>query len=272
MRITITELPNGSVALERSWSALVAHCAAAEPDLVLLPEMPFSPWLAAAPERDEGAWAAAVSAHEVWMERLGELQVRHVAGTRPVGAGEGARNEAFIWSAGGGADSAAGSILDVHQKVFLPEEDGFWEARWYGPGPREFREVTLELGSERPRVGFLICTEMWFMEHARAYGQAGVDLLLCPRATHTGSRDKWVAGGRAAATVSGAFCISSNFTGPADGGSEWAGTGWVIDPEEAEVLARTEAAMPFRTVDVDVQRARRAKETYPRYVRDPSSP
>jgi N-carbamoylputrescine amidase len=45
------------------------------------------------------------------------------------------------------------------------------------------------------------------------------------------------------------------------------GLGWVIDPE-GEVLATTTVDDPFVTVDVDLDVARRAKATYPRYVRE----
>jgi N-carbamoylputrescine amidase len=92
---------------------------------------------------------------------------------------------------------------------------------------------------------------------------------LCPRATLAPSADKWLAGGRAAAVVSGAYCVSSNFTGPTAGDLDpWGGLGWIIEPEEGGVLATTSEDAPFRTIEIDRAVADAAKRTYPRYVRD----
>ena len=164
-------------------------------------------------------------------------------------------NEAFLWSAVTGHRPA-------HRKYYLPNEDGFWEANWYRRGPKEF--VPVELNGLR--IGFLLCTEMWFTEHARSYAAAGVELLAAPRATGISSTEKWIAGGRAAAVMSGAFCLSSNRSGVDASGFEWGGRGWIIEPEEGEVLGLTSPQRPFLTIDVDLDVARRAKGTYPRYV------
>lgn len=80
------------------------------------------------------------------------------------------------------------------------------------------------------------------------------------------SVDKWIAGGRAAAVISGAYCLSSNRGGIDQHGFEWAGTGWIIEPEEGDVLALTSLEHPFVTLDIDLTIAENAKRTYPRYV------
>ena len=75
-----------------------------------------------------------------------------------------------------------------------------------------------------------------------------------------------MAGGRTAAVVSGAFCLSSCFGGRDRYGMQWAGRGWIIEPEEGDILAVTSRSQPFITLDIDLQVADRAKQTYPRYV------
>ena len=117
-------------------------------------------------------------------------------------------------------------------------------------------------------MGFMICTEIWFLQHAREYGRRGVQLLACPRATLAASVGKWLAGGRVAAVVSGAYCLSSNFSGQAGQLGDWAGTGWIVEPEEGEVLGTTSREIPFLTLDLDLGVAAAAKQTYPRYVPD----
>jgi len=66
--------------------------------------------------------------------------------------------------------------------------------------------------------------------------------------------------------VSGAFCLSSNLSGSTPQGGDYAGLGWVIHPEEGEVLGLTSRDAPFLTVEIDLDDADRAKRTYPRYV------
>lgn len=105
------------------------------------------------------------------------------------------------------------------------------------------------------------------MHAARAYGQAGAHLLLTPRATEKRTADKWLAGGRAAAVIAGAYSLSSNHYLPEDDPVSLGGLGWVIGPD-GEVLALTTPDKPFVTVAIDLACAERAKHTYPRYVPD----
>jgi predicted amidohydrolase len=255
MRVTVCELPNTHRGLDHAWERLIAHAHDASSDLVLLPEMPFAPWAALTRPADPAVWRSAVDAHEAWLPRLSELAPAAVAGTRPVIREDGRFNEGFVWSMESGYRA-------VHDKAYLPDEPGFWEAAWYERGERTFN--TVQVGPAR--VGFLICTELWFNAHARDYLRQGVHLILSPRATPAPSRDRWIAGGRVAAIVGGAYSLSSNFAGDA-GVFKWAGAGWVAGPE-GDVLAVTAPEAPFATVEIDLAAAERARTTYPRYVPD----
>jgi N-carbamoylputrescine amidase len=135
------------------------------------------------------------------------------------------------------------------------------------------RVTVCQLADERRRfeeewraLGIQICTELWRLDVSRHLGLRGADVIVVPRATPASSRDRWIAGARAAAIVSGAFCLSSNRSGRSTGGGHFAGEGWIVDPE-GEVLALTSDAEPFVTREIDLPRARAAKGTYPRYVR-----
>lgn len=241
MRVTVCELRSG--ALAEDWPRLVEHVRAQEPDLVLLPEMGLSPWFARERSFDAAAWDAAVAAHASWP--LDELGAAVVLGTSPVVRDGRRLNEAWV-------DGRA-----AHHKRFLPDEEDFWEASWYAPGDGTFAAVP----AGAARVGFLVCTELWFLEHARAYGRDGAHLLAVPRCTPVESLDKWLAGGRTAAVCAGAYALSSNH-----GDERFGGRGWVVDPE-GEVLAVTSRESPFATVEVDLAFAEASKATYPRYVR-----
>ncbi len=255
LTLTCCELDDKPEALAGQWEQLVHHCQQQQTDLLLLPEMPFSPWLAETPDYDPDLWNQAVAHHDSWISRLAELQVDIVLGTRPITESGQNFNEGFVWTQLSGYRA-------IHRKYYLPNEEYFWEAKWYQRGPRQFDLIEIN----GIRIGFLICTEMWFLEHARAYGQAGAHILACPRATGLASASKWVAGGRAAATCSGAFCLSANRGGTGADGFKWGSHAWIIHPEEADVLAVSSADEPFITQTVDLDDAVQAKSTYPRYV------
>jgi N-carbamoylputrescine amidase len=224
-------------------------------DFLLLPEMPFYRWLAASPELDPDEWRKSVASHESWMRRLEELGDVTVASTIPVTENGENYNLGFVWDRRNGLNA-------VHKKCYLPEEEGFWEASWYSRGKKHFTPILTPAGS----AGFVICTELWFFQHAREYGRGGVHMLLCPRATPMGTEKKWIVGGRAAAVVSGAYCLSSNFSGHDERFGSWAGNGWIIEPEAGEVLGTTSPEAPFLTIDIDPDAADAAKHSYPRYV------
>ena len=249
MKVTVCEFDHSPNNDEALWEALVWHVQAEKSELVLLPEMPFYRWLAATREIDQQDWEAATNAHARWLGRLPDLGAAVVASSRPVIRGGRNLNEGYIWQQETGYHA-------VHHKYYLPDEEGYWEATWYQRGSgRDFDVAQTDAG----HMGFLICTEIWFNHHGRDYAREGIELLVCPRATPTSTTDKWIAGGRAAAVVSGAFCLSSNFEGIG---------GWIIEPEEGVVLGVTLPERPFLTLDIDLQAAQRAKSSYPRYVPD----
>lgn len=254
LRVTVCELNSEPDGLEEDWERLAAHVRAEGSDLVLLPEMPFFPWFAWTREVDHRVWQAAVDAHARWLTRLPELGAACVLGSCPVDRDDLHQNEGFVWEAGGGYCAA-------HTKYYLPDESGYWEASWYGRGDGRF-----ELAQAGPaRVGFAICTEIWFLERARAYGRQGAHLIVTPRATEKATVDKWLVAGRAAAIVSGAFSLSSNQVNPPGRNADLGGQGWVVGPD-GEVLGLTSRERPCLTVTVDLAAAEYAKTTYPRYV------
>jgi N-carbamoylputrescine amidase len=255
VKVTVCQLEAEPTRFPGEWARLIAHVRQQRSDLLLLPEMPFHPWFCTAVPPDFALWRAAVAAHEAWMVRLHELPKTTVLASRPVDLGGRRLNQGFVWDVAHGSRAA-------HAKRYLPDEAGFWEASWYDRGEAEFTPV--DCGPAR--VGFLICTELWFTEHARAYGRAGAHLVATPRATPDSTLDKWLAGGRVAAVVAGAYSLSSNHAGPSLGGAvTLGGQGWIVGPD-GDVLALTSRDQPFVTVEIDLAAAEQAKRTYPRSV------
>jgi N-carbamoylputrescine amidase len=257
MKVTVCELPNGWAESESTWIELAETIQDEQSDLVLLPEMPFYRWLAGTTQATPDLWLAAVAAHDDWMARLSELSAPIVVGTRPIIDGDCRHNQGFVWE-------KTPAYRDAHIKYYLPDEEGFWEATWYQRGDGRFDVIDVA----GVKIGFLICTELWFNAHARAYATQGIHILVCPRATPHTSIDTWITGGRTAAVVSGAFCLSSNFNGPHIGGMAFGGTGWIIEPEAGGIMGLTSEESPILTIDIDLSAAEKAKQTYPRYVAD----
>lgn len=255
MRLTVCEFRNTPDELNEDWEHLIQHLQSENSDLLLLPEMAFSPWLAETNQIDEAKWQHSVNQHDEWLARFAELPVGFILGSRPV-LDEGRRyNEGFVWSSDNGYQSA-------HRKVNLPDEAGWWEASWYEKGPDQFQ--VMEAGGAR--IGFLICSELWFNEHAREYMKQNVDILVTPRATPSASVDKWITAGKTAAIVAGAFSLSSNFSPTSNSNIDWGGAGWIIEPGDGMVLGQTSVDKPFVTADIDLEVARQAKRSYPRNV------
>jgi N-carbamoylputrescine amidase len=255
IRVTICELRDDRAGFARDWARLAAHVQDHKSQLVLLPEMPFAAWLASSPAFVPASWNSAVRAHEEWLPRLAELAPAAVISSRPVTRAGRRLNEGFAWSADAGYRA-------LHDKGFLPDETGYWEAKWYEPGDRAFDVANVADAT----VGLLICTELWALDRARQYGKAGAEIIATPRATGRPTVDKWITGGRAAAIVSGAFSLSSNWTADA-GGGDFGGAGWIVDPD-GHVLAQTSLEMPFQTLSIDLAAAETARNTYPRYALD----
>ena len=190
---------------------------------------------------------------------LAELAPALVLGSRPVERRGLRQNEGFAWELQNGYQA-------THTKYYLPDEDRFWEASWYQRGDGDFSVFASHVVRDTLYVGFLICTELWFMQRARTYGKQGIHILANPRATERGTADKWLAGGRAAAAVvSGAFCLSSNRSASGTQPGDMGGLGWIVSPD-GEVLGLTSVERPFVTVEIDLSAAERAKTTYPCYV------
>jgi len=256
MKVGVCEMTPELTAGSSEWDALRRALDSEKPDLFVLNEMPFGEWVAGAPAFDAEAWKRACDAHQEGVRRLEELGCPVVAGSRARELDGRRVNEAFLWTA---SDGASG----VHTKQFFPDEEGYYEARWFEAGERHFRVAT----AGDVRVGFLLCTEVMFNEHARHYGRSGAQLILAPRAIGKGSLPRWLIAMRMAAIVSGCYVLTSNRGGTDSSGQLFGGCGWIIDPE-GELVAQTSQATPTVFHDIDTDFVARAQKEYPCYVKE----
>jgi len=256
MKVTVCELSDSSSQFSSDWEELKAHLAIEQPVLLLLPEMPFYRWLAADQKISEESKKECIAAHQKWLKEIERLDANYIVYSSPELIGGKFLNTAFVYSRETGHQR-------LHSKAYFPEEPHFWEASWFDrEEPVSFKPFELE----GFKIGVLLCTELWFTQHAREYGMQGVDLLLCPRATGKESVNTWLNCGKTSAVISGAYCLSSNRSGSGEKGFEWGGMGWITEPMDGALLASSSFTDKFVTKNIDLEKARQAKKEYPLYV------
>ncbi len=256
VKVGVCEAPPELHPGSSGWQSLCESVARVAPHLFLLNELPFGPWLSSQEAFDAPAWTASCKAHADGARALRELGAAVVATSRACKIAGRRCNEALVWTR---QDGPRG----VHTKQYFPDEPGYFEARWFAAGERHFRVV--QAGALR--VGFLICTEVMFNEHARRYGREGAHAILVPRAVGSGSLGRWLVAMRMAAIVSGGYVLSSNRAGTDPRGQTFGGAGWIIDPR-GDVVAQTSADNPLAFCDLDLELVARAQAEYPCYVRE----
>jgi len=257
MRVTVCQLSNDIKQFEKEWVDLVSHCKLNRSEMLLLPEMPFYSWIANELVLNHSKKIAAVRAHEKWLKRIEELGDAIVAYSKPIIKEDKFYNTAFVWTKDAGHQK-------VHTKYYFPEEAGFYEETWFDREPKNFELIEVN----GLRIGFLLCTEIWFAQYTRKYGLKGMDFLLCPRATGESSTEQWIRCGQTSSVIGGAFCLSSNRSGIGEDSFKWGGTGWICQPRDGTLLGVTSNDSPYLTIDIDLAKSKQAENDYPIYVKE----
>lgn len=255
MRVAFAEWPDDLPPTGPAWERIAAAIELAEPDLLVTDQLPFGPWLAAAPRFDRAAAEASIALHAEGLRALASLDVPAVVTTRPVWSEEGLVNEGVVIE--------GDRVRFLHRKHVLPDQEGWREGRWYQAG----REGFLTADVLGVRLGMLICTELMFNEWARHYGAQGAELIVVPRATPAGSPCEVAAA--MAAIISGSYVISSSRVGQTGNGPEFGGRGFAFGPD-GQLLAATSPEAALRVVEIDTALARRQKRRYPCYLAEPA--
>lgn len=79
--------------------------------------------------------------------------------------------------------SPDGNLIGTTPKLHIPVTEGYFEDKYFQPGPNHNPYPVYQLDLEgSPRLGLPTCWDEWFPEVARAYGLAGADILCYPTA------------------------------------------------------------------------------------------
>ncbi len=254
MRVGFVEWPEGLEAGSAVWSAISEEIEESQMDLLVTNELPFGQWVAAHPMFDKARAEESIASHERGLEALKKLPVNTIVTSRPIWADDRLANEAFVLE--------QGRVSSWRRKQFFPQEVGWYEAAWFGPGLENFSVVD----TAGAKIGVLLCTEAMYNERARVYGLQGAQLIVIPRAT--GASTIWPTAAAMTAIISGCFVISSNRSGslePTGSLATFGGEGFAYAPDGA-FIARTSPTRRLVVIDFDLNESDRSKEQYPCYV------
>lgn len=244
MQVTVCQLHNDREGFAADWDRLVSHASAQRGGIVLLPEMPFSPWFPAARDFDPATWRDALAAHDEWENRLSELTPATALGTRPLDYGYRRYSAGFMWN------QDEDIIEAIHVKSRLCSEKGAWETSWYESAVPDFELATIA----SVHVGMLIGVELRMSDQAKLYGEDGAQIIAVPMAAYSADAaamdDAWLAAGRAAAEASGAYCIASS---RGTHSNSIGGAGWIIAPD-GQTVAITSPDQPIVMAEIDLER------------------
>jgi len=74
-----------------------------------------------------------------------------------------------------------GTLVARTRKLHIPVTAGYYEDRWFRPGPAGDGAFPV-VGVGEAQLGFPTCWDQWFPELARAYALAGADVIVYPTA------------------------------------------------------------------------------------------
>jgi N-carbamoylputrescine amidase len=76
-----------------------------------------------------------------------------------------------------------GALVARTRKLHIPVTAGYYEDRWFRPGPAEDDGGSFPVvGLGEAQLAFPTCWDQWFPELARAYALAGADVIVYPTA------------------------------------------------------------------------------------------
>ena len=254
MKITYVEFPEGLIAEGSDWEDIRKKIASERPDVLVTNEMPFGKWLSASNNFDAQCAEESISAHDIGINALKELNIPLILSSRPIKCEDILANEAFAL--------VNGEYSFAHQKHYFPEETGFYETSWFRTVKKGFDVFK----SENLAVGVLLCTEIMFNEWARSYRYQGAQLIVVPRATEQ-SFEKWKTAASMAAIVSGCYVVSSNRVGRVNDHLVFGGKGFAFAPD-GSFISETSTDSPIVSFELDLELVKKQQKQYPCYVRE----
>jgi N-carbamoylputrescine amidase len=247
MKICTTEFPDEVSQYDKTIDRLASHVSDTKPDLVVLPEMPFTPWIFHVEAFSQDKWEQTVGSHAKALEQLCVAIATPIMTSRPISSNGKNLNQAIY------IDHAR-EIQPLRSKRYLPNDYPAVERVWFNEG--ENPNTVFDI--QGCKIGIQLCSEIMYTEYPRLLGLAGAQVIIQPRAT--GDHARWRAASILAAATSSAFVVGANRR---SSDRDWfTGASWVYSPV-GDLLAETSETNPAVTHRIDLAEVNRAKSEYP---------
>ena len=171
-----------------------------------------------------------------------------------------------------------GSIAGKYRKMHIPDDPGFHEKYYFTPGDLGFKPIETSIG----KLGVLVCWDQWFPEAARLMTLAGAEVLIYPTAIgwdpedtpeeQQRQLDAWITIQRSHAVANGIPVISCNRIGfeqapdSATGITFW-GNSFIAGPQGEIITQANASEINLLTGSLDSSRIERIRQIWP-YLRD----
>ncbi|MCW2991982.1 MAG: Nitrilase/cyanide hydratase and apolipoprotein N-acyltransferase [Solirubrobacterales bacterium] len=153
-----------------------------------------------------------------------------------------------------------GEVVARTRKLHIPVTAGYYEDRYFRPGPAENGYPVVELADAK--WGFPTCWDQWFPELARAYSLAGAEVIVYPTAIgsepdHPGfdTEPLWEKVITANGIANGTFMVAVNRIGT-EPPLTFYGSSFISDPYGRKLVQapRDEPAVLVADLDLDQRR------------------
>ncbi len=153
-----------------------------------------------------------------------------------------------------------GQVVAQTRKLHIPVTAGYYEDKYFRPGPAEGGYPVVELAGAR--WGFPTCWDQWFPELARAYSLAGAEIVVYPTAIGSepdhpdfDTQPQWEQVIVANGIANGTFMIAVNRIGT-EPPLTFYGSSFISDPYGRKLVQapRDEPAVLVADLDLDQRR------------------
>lgn len=253
--------------------AKIHEAAAADADLVVLPELHLGPYFCQNEDYKNFDLAQPIPGPttEILAAAAKKLEIVIVSTIFEKRAPGLYHNTAVVFD-------KDGSIAGKYRKMHIPDDPGFYEKYYFTPGDLGFKPIATSIG----KLGVLVCWDQWFPEAARLMALAGAELLIYPTAIGWDPNDAaeeqqrqlnaWITIQCSHAVANGIPVISCNRIGfeqapDSETGIQFWGNSFIAGPQGEIIAAAGDSEVKLLTGAVDNARSERVRQIWP-FLRD----
>ena len=163
-----------------------------------------------------------------------------------------------------------GELLGSTPKLHIPVTEGYFEDKYFAPGPNTDTYPVYEMQLPgKPKLGLPTCWDEWFPEVARSYALAGADILCYPTAIGSepdhpefDTEPLWRKVIIGHAIANGLFIVVPNRLGN-EGLIDFYGSSFIVDPYGRILVQASRAQNEVIVAELDLDQRRDWLELFP---------